>query len=277
MRTTTSQQSSPDDLLPQSLAAVAVRPGDRDYDAVRHTYTRLGSPAAVIRVRDQKDIADALAHARTSQVPLTARSGGHGISGRSTNDQGIVIDLAGLDAVEVVDARSGLVRVGAGARWGDVAATLAPHGLGLSSGDTGDVGVGGLATAGGIGLMSRLHGLTIDHMRAAELVLADGSLVHADADHDPDLFWAVRGAGANFGVVTAFEFQTEPVREVTVAVTVYDAADTTAFLTRWGAAGGAAPPPGTTVQTHVTRPRGGAGAPALTGYPGPAPPARGPP
>ncbi|MGC0379764.1 FAD-binding oxidoreductase [Streptomyces sp. SAI-229] len=268
MRTTASPQPAPDDLLPQSLAAVAVRPGDRDYDAVRHTYTRLGSPAAVIRVRDQKDIADALAHARTSQVPLTARSGGHGISGRSTNDQGIVIDLAGLDAVEVVDARSGLVRVGAGARWGDVAAALAPHGLGLSSGDTGDVGVGGLATAGGIGLMSRLHGLTIDHMRAAELVLADGSLVRTDADHDPDLFWAVRGAGANFGVATAFEFQTDPVREVTAAVTVYDAADTAAFLTRWGAAVEAAPRAVTSFLTLVTGPGGGAVAQAMTVYAG---------
>ena len=227
--------------LPEGLAAVAIRPGDGDYDKVRHTYTRTGSPAAVLRVRTPQDIAAALAHARTAEVPLTVRSGGHGISGRSTNDGGLVVDLSELNAVEVLDARSGLVRVGAGARWGDVAATLSPHGLALSSGDTGDVGVGGLATAGGIGLMSRLHGLTIDHMRAAELVLADGSQVRTDADHDPDLFWAVRGAGANFGVATAFEFQAKPVGDVTVAVTAYDARNPAGFLARWGAAVEAAP------------------------------------
>ncbi|WP_405748256.1 FAD-binding protein [Streptomyces canus] len=241
MQTTSGPPPAPKHTCPESLATVTIRPGDRDYDAVRHTYTRLGSPAAVIRVRDHQDIADTLAHARTTGVPVTARSGGHGISSRSTNDQGMVIDLSRLNTVEILDSRSGLVRVEAGARWGDVAAALAPHGLGLSSGDTGDVGVGGLATAGGIGLMSRLHGLTIDHMRAAELVLADGSLIRTDTEHSPDLFWAVRGAGTNFGVATAFEFQAQPVREVIVAMTVYDAADTAAFLTRWAAAVEAAP------------------------------------
>jgi FAD/FMN-containing dehydrogenases len=148
MQTTAGPPPAPKHTFPESLATVTIRPGDRDYDDVRHTYTRLGSPAAVIRVRDHQDIADTLAHARTTGIPVTARSGGHGISGRSTNDQGMVIDLSRLNTVEILDSRSGLVRVEAGARWGDVAAALAPHGLGLSSGDTGDVGVGGLATAG---------------------------------------------------------------------------------------------------------------------------------
>jgi FAD/FMN-containing dehydrogenase len=227
--------------LPGQLAEIATRPGDSGYESVRHTYTRTGSPAAVLRARGPDDIAAALAHARTTRLPLTVRSGGHGISGRSTNDGGIVMDLSGLNTVQVLDAQSGLVRVEAGARWGDVAAALAPHGLALSSGDTGDVGVGGLATAGGIGLMSRLHGLTIDHMRAAELVLADGSMARTDATHDPDLFWAIRGAGANFGIATAFEFQAKPVGDLAVAITVYDARDTAAFLARWGAAVEAAP------------------------------------
>ncbi|WP_338775287.1 FAD-binding oxidoreductase [Streptomyces sp. DG1A-41] len=254
--------------LPDSLAAVAIRPGDSDYDNVRHTYTRTGAPAAVIRVRDHEDIAAALAHARTARLPLTVRSGGHGISGRSTNDGGIVVDLSELSAVQVLDARSGLVRVEAGARWGDVAAQLAPHGLALSSGDTGDVGVGGLATTGGIGLMSRLHGLTIDHMRAAELVLADGSLVRTDADHDPDLFWAVRGAGANFGVATAFEFQAEPVGDVIAAVTTFDVGDTAVFLTRWGAAVEAAPRTVTSFLTPMAGPGGQLVAQAMTVHAG---------
>ncbi|QUW83945.1 FAD-binding oxidoreductase [Streptomyces mirabilis] len=268
MRTTDTPSRSPSLDLPERLGAVAVRPGDRRYDSVRHTYTRPGSPGAVLLVRSAGDIAAALAHARATQVPLTARSGGHGISGRSTNDGGIVVDLSRLNAVEVLDSRSALVRAEAGARWGEVAAALAPYGLALSSGDTGDVGVGGLATAGGIGLMSRLHGLTIDHMSAAELVLADGSVVRTDVEHDPDLFWAVRGAGANFGVATAFEFQAEPVRDVTVAVTVHDAADTAAFLTRWGAAVEAAPRAVTSFLTLVTGAGGRAVAQAMTVYAG---------
>ncbi|MEU6845458.1 FAD-binding oxidoreductase [Streptomyces sp. NPDC046716] len=220
--------------LPERLAALAIRPGDPGYGAVRHTYTRAGHPAAVLPVRDTRDIAAALAHARDEHLPFTVRSGGHGISGRSTNDGGLVVDLARFAAVTVLDADTGLVRVGAGARWGDVAAALAPYGLALSSGDTGDVGVGGLATAGGIGLMARAHGLTIDRMRAAELVLADGSTVRTDAGHDPDLFWAVRGAGANFGIATAFEFQASRVNGVCVDISVFDAADTVGLLTRWG-------------------------------------------
>jgi FAD/FMN-containing dehydrogenase len=115
-------------------------------------------------------------------VPLSVRSGGHGVSGRSTNDGGIVIDLGKLDQVEVLDPKSGRVRVGPGARWGDVAHALAPHGLAISSGDYGDVGVGGLATPGGIGFLGRKFGLTIDRVAAAEVMLPDGTVVRADGD-----------------------------------------------------------------------------------------------
>ena len=154
------------------------------------------------------------------------RSGGHGISGRSTNDGGIVIDLARLDGMEVLDSSRRLVRIGAGARWKDVAAFLAPHGWALSSGDYGGVGVGGLATAGGIGWLVREHGLTIDHVRAVELVLADGSIVRADATEHSDLFWAVRGAGANVGIVTAFECEVDEVGDLGFAQLAFDATDT---------------------------------------------------
>ncbi|MCX4403859.1 FAD-binding oxidoreductase [Streptomyces sp. NBC_01764] len=254
--------------LPEPLAAIATRPGDPGYEAVRHTYTRPGSPAAVLRVRNERDIGAALAYASREHVPLTVRSGGHGISGRSTNDGGLVVDLSLLASVTVLDAESGLVRVGTGARWGDVAAALAPHGLAVSSGDTGDVGVGGLATAGGIGLMSRRYGLTVDHMRAAELVLADGSLVRTDDLHDPDLFWAVRGAGANFGVATAFEFHASSVEGVCVDVSLYDASDTAAALTRWGEAVEASPRMVTSFLTLATGPGGRPVAQAMTVYAG---------
>jgi FAD/FMN-containing dehydrogenase len=122
---------------------------------------------------------------------------------------------------------SGRVRLGPGARWGEVAQALAPYGLGMSSGDFGDVGVGGLVTAGGIGFLGRRHGLTIDHVTAAELVLADGTRVRADAD----LLWAVRGAGANFGIVTAVELDAYEVGDVVFSRMIYEA--DAELLERW--------------------------------------------
>ena len=117
----------------------------------------------------------------------------------------------------------------------DVAAALEPYGWGLSSGDYGGVGVGGLATTGGIGWLVREHGLTIDHLRAVEIVLADGSLVHANNEENADLFWAVRGAGANFGIVTSFEFEVDEVGSVGWGQLVFNASNTADFLEKWGA------------------------------------------
>jgi FAD/FMN-containing dehydrogenase len=230
------------DSVPGNLAAGAVEPGDAAYSRVRSTYMRGGSPGLVLRVKDVADVADALAFAREQPgVPLALRSGGHGVSGRSTNDGGIVIDLSSLNAIEVLDEETRRVRMGPGARWVDVAKALAPHGWALSSGDYGGVGVGGLATAGGIGWLVREHGLTIDHLRAADVVLADGSTVRASAEENPDLFWAIRGAGANFGIVVSFEFEVDVVGDVAWAQLVFDATDTAGFLTAWGAAVEAAP------------------------------------
>ena len=129
------------DALPASLVATAVEPGDREYGRVRSSYVYAGSPGLVAAARaTPQDVSDALAFARAQDVPFAVRSGGHGISGRSTNDGGIVIDVGALDTVEVLDRERRLVRLGAGARWGDVAAALSPHGLAISSGDYGDVG-----------------------------------------------------------------------------------------------------------------------------------------
>jgi alkanesulfonate monooxygenase SsuD/methylene tetrahydromethanopterin reductase-like flavin-dependent oxidoreductase (luciferase family)/FAD/FMN-containing dehydrogenase len=229
------------DNYPASLAGATIEPGDAGYAAVRSTYLRGGSPGLVLRPRSVHEVADALAFARAQPVKLSVRSGGHGISGRSTNDGGIVIDLSTLNKTEVVDATTRRVRIEPGARWSDVAATLAPHGWALSSGDYGGVGVGGLATAGGIGWLVRAHGLTIDHLRAVDMVLADGSRVHASETENADLFWGVRGAGGNFGIVTSFEFEADEVGDVGFAQLVFDATDTAAFLQRWGAAVEAAP------------------------------------
>lgn len=230
------------DGVPASLAGTAVEPGDRGYRGRRSTYLRGGSPGLVLRPRTPGEVADALAFARRHrQVPLGLRSGGHGISGRSTNDGGLVIDVSGMNGVEVLSVSDRLVRIGPGATWKQVAAALDKYDWALGSGDYGGVGVGGLATAGGIGLLSRAHGLTIDHLRAVELVLADGTPVRASATENADLFWAVRGAGANFGVATAFEFEVDEVREVGWAKLVLVGQDLEESLKQYGSAARNAP------------------------------------
>jgi len=221
------------DEVPEGLRAI--EPGDFDYAEVRATYMRGGAPGIVLQPDSPAQVAEAIAFARRHpDAPLAVRSGGHGISGRSTNDGGIVIDLRRLNEIEVLDADRRLVRIGPGARWMEVAAALGEHGWALSSGDYGGVGVGGLATAGGIGFLAREHGLTIDHLRAAEVVLADGSLVRTDAATRPDLFWALRGAGSNVGIVTAFEFEVDEVGEVGWAQLAFQIEDVAAFLEGYG-------------------------------------------
>jgi FAD/FMN-containing dehydrogenase/alkanesulfonate monooxygenase SsuD/methylene tetrahydromethanopterin reductase-like flavin-dependent oxidoreductase (luciferase family) len=233
-----------------------VEPGDARYAAMRSTYLRGGRPGLVLLPRDTAQVAQAVTWARTQPVPLAIRSGGHGISGRSTNDGGIVLDLRHLDDIEVLDPTTRRVRIGAGARWGEVAEALAPHGWALTSGDYGGVGVGGLATAGGLGFLARQHGLTIDHLRAADVVLADGTIVRTDARHHPDLFWGIRGAGGNLGVVTAFEFEVERVGDVGFAQLAFAVDDLAGYLQDFGALVEAAPRD-LTPFLIVGRPRGG--------------------
>jgi alkanesulfonate monooxygenase SsuD/methylene tetrahydromethanopterin reductase-like flavin-dependent oxidoreductase (luciferase family)/FAD/FMN-containing dehydrogenase len=230
------------DNVPASLIDAVIEPGDVNFARVKSTYMRGGSPGIVFQVKNTEQIIDALAFARNHpNLPFAVRSGGHGISGRSTNSGGIVIDLSKLNKIEVMDKATRRVRIEAGARWVDVAEALQPYGWAISSGDYGGVGVGGLATAGGVGWMSRKFGLTIDHLRAVDMVLADGSVVRASDNENPDLFWAVRGAGANFGIVTSFEFEVDEVGDVGWAQLVFDASDTAGFLEKWGAAVEAAP------------------------------------
>jgi alkanesulfonate monooxygenase SsuD/methylene tetrahydromethanopterin reductase-like flavin-dependent oxidoreductase (luciferase family) len=225
------------DAVPASLAARAVEPGDSGFARVRSNYIRGGNPGIVLRPGTVDEVVDAVGFAREHpEIALGVRSGGHGFSGRSTNDGGIVIDVGALNEIEVLDVETRRVRIGPGARWVDVAAKLAEHGWALSSGDYGGVGVGGLATAGGVGYLGREHGLTIDHLRAAQIVLADGTVVTASAEENPELFWAIRGAGGNFGVVTSFEFEVDAVGDVGWAQLVFDASDTAGFLERWGTA-----------------------------------------
>lgn len=230
------------DEVPESLAAHAVEPGDREHAAVASTYLRGGSPGLVLRPRTVAEVADAVAFAREhTHLPIGIRSAGHGISGRSTNRGGLVIDVGAMDSFEVLDEARRRVRIGPGRTWKRVAQSLVSHGWALGSGDYGGVGVGGLATAGGIGLLSRKHGLTIDHLRAVELVLADGTPIRASAEENPDLFWAVRGAGANFGIATAFEFEASEVGQVGWAQLTLVSADIEQSLYRYGQLASEAP------------------------------------
>src|SRR5690606_14885943 len=198
-----------------SLRETAVEPGDFAYGRVRSNYLRGGAPGVVLRPQNVEQVVDAVGFAREhSHLPLGVRSGGHGISGRSTNDGGIVIDLRALSSIEVLDEDRRLLRIGPRARWTEVARALEPHGWALSSGDYGGVGVGGLGTAGGVGFLGREHGLTIDRLVAADVVLADGSVVRASAEENPDLFWALRGAGGNVGIAVSLDFEAVPIGDV---------------------------------------------------------------
>ena len=168
------------DSVPASLKDSVMSRDHFNYPRVKSTFFRGGAPGIVFQTKHTGQVVEAVRFARShTHLPLGIRSGGHGIRGRSTNDGGIVIDLSRMAKIEVLDPSIRLVRIEPGARWMDVAAALAPLGWALSSGDSGAVGVGGLATAGGIGLLGRAHGLTIDRLRAVELVLADGSVVRA--------------------------------------------------------------------------------------------------
>ncbi|UFU01912.1 LLM class flavin-dependent oxidoreductase [Ruania suaedae] len=229
------------DGLPDALAASAVEPGDRAYPGMQHNYLRSGAPGLVLVPRTPAEVAQALAFAREQEVPLGVRSGGHGISGRSTNDGGLVLDLREFRSVEVLGQDAPLVRAGAGATWGQVAETLTPHGLAISSGDYGGVGVGGLATTGGVGLLGRAFGLTIDKVRAVEVVTASGEILHASPQENPDLFWGLRGAGGNLGVVTSVDIEPMRIEDVVFSQMTLDASDTAGLLQRWGASVEAAP------------------------------------
>ncbi|MGO3828955.1 MAG: LLM class flavin-dependent oxidoreductase [Microbacterium gubbeenense] len=230
------------DEIPSSLREGAVEPGDFEYRSVRSNYLRGGAPGLVLRPHTIAEVSDAVGFARNhADLPLGVRSGGHGISGRSTNDGGIVIDLRALADIEVLDEASRRVRIGPGARWTEVSRALEPHGWALSSGDHGGVGVGGLGTAGGVGFLGREHGLTIDRLVAADVVLADGSVVRASATENAELFWALRGAGGNVGIAVSLEFEAVPVRDIGWVQLAFDASDTAGFVRGFADAMRAAP------------------------------------
>ncbi len=195
-------------MLASALKGRVVTPADADYDSLRIAALANfdTTPAAVIRVANAADIAAVINFAKATDLELAIRSGGHSTGGFSGTNTGLVVDLRDLKGIELF--RASLTGwFGSGLTAGEVTAALEPSGLILPLGDSGTVGLGGITLGGGIGFLVRKYGLTIDSLLAAEIVTADGDIIVADADHHADLFWAVRGGGGNFGVVTRFKFR----------------------------------------------------------------------
>ena len=199
-----------------------IGPHDSGYDEARTLYNAMidKRPALIARCAGAGDVAKTLAFARERQLPVAVRGGGHNGAGLGSVDDGVVIDLSLLRDVEV-DPDARMVRVGGGCTWGDVDAATSEHGLATPSGIIASTGVGGLTLGGGLGHLTRKHGLAIDNVLAVEMVLANGEQVRASADENPDLFWAIRGGGGNFGVVTSFLFRLHEVSTVIAGPTFW--------------------------------------------------------
>jgi FAD/FMN-containing dehydrogenase len=208
-----------------------IGPDDARYDEARALFNAMidRRPAVIARCETADDVAAAIRFARDHELPLAVRGGGHNWGGLGSNDDGVVIDLSPMNTV-VVDPGAKTVRVGGGCVWGEVDAATQRHNLAVPTGIISSTGVGGLTLGGGHGYLTRRHGLTIDNLLSAKMVLADGSQVTASADENPDLFWAIRGGGGNFGVVTEFTLRAHPLETIVGGPTFWPIEDTEVLL-----------------------------------------------
>jgi FAD/FMN-containing dehydrogenase len=207
--------SEPVRRLRAAIDGQVIAPDDAGYDQARTLfYGKFGGrPAAVARPADATEVARVVSLARETGLELAVRSGGHSTAGHSVTDGGIVLDLSAMRALDIdPERRTAWAQTGLTA--GEYTAAAAAHGLATGFGDTGSVGIGGITLGGGVGYLVRKHGLTIDDLLAADVVTADGQLLRADAETHPDLFWAIRGGGGNFGVATRFQFRLHQVGTV---------------------------------------------------------------
>ncbi len=207
---------------------------DEQYEAARKVYNAIidRRPEFIARCVDVADVIAAVGFGRQSGLPIAIRGGGHSGPGLGSVDDGLVIDLQRMKGIRV-NPLSRTVRVEGGCTWGDVDHATHPFGLATPGGFISTTGVGGLTLGGGIGYLSRQFGLTIDNLLGVDVVLADASFVHANPDENPDLFWAVRGGGGNFGVVTSFCYQLHPVRNVYGGPMLWPMEDGARLLARW--------------------------------------------
>jgi FAD/FMN-containing dehydrogenase len=201
--------------VPRSFTGHVISPDDPAYDPARTVvYGDIDKrPAVILRPADVDDVVRVVNLARDTGSELAVRCGGHSVAGHSVSEGGIVIDLRDLKAIDIdVDGRTAWADAGLTAAEYSTAANA--HGLATGFGDTGSVGIAGITLGGGVGLLVRKYGLTIDSLLAADLVTADGRVLRVDEEHEPDLFWAIRGGGGNFGVATRFRFRLEPVDRI---------------------------------------------------------------
>jgi FAD/FMN-containing dehydrogenase len=219
--------------LAAHLRGDLITPDASDYDEIRAVYNAMidKKPSAMAMCVDAADVQACVNFARDTGVPLAVRSGGHNAGGLGSVDDGLVINLSKMRGIRV-DPKAKTVRVQAGCRWGDVDHAAHPYGLAVPAGIISTTGCGGLTLGGGLGHLTRKYGLTIDNLLEADVVLADGSMVVASADENPDLYWALRGGGGNFGVVTSFLFRGNPVHTIFGGPTLWEL-DRTEEIMKW--------------------------------------------
>ena len=206
-------------------------PGEPDYDTARNVWNGLidRHPAVVVRCVDPDDIIACIAFAQRSQIPLAIRGGGHSQAGHGTCDDGLVIDMSPMKEIRI-DPEARTAHVQGGVLWGELDKETAQFDLAVTGGQISSTGVAGLTLGGGVGWLHNKLGLTIDSLLSAEVVTADGEVLTASETENPDLFWALRGGGGNFGVVTSFAFRLHPVGEVIGGITIHDAKDARSVL-----------------------------------------------
>ena len=219
--TSTAQHSSLES-FGTGLGATIIRKGDADYDSARRVWNGMidRSPAIIVRPTSTAEVVAAVNLARDNGLVLAVRGGGHNAAGLGVCDDGVVIDLSAMRNVRV-DAANRIAYVQGGALWRDLDAATHPHGLATTGGLISSTGVGGLTLGGGLGWMMRQHGLACDNVIAAEIVTADGQVRRVSATENADLFWAIRGGGGNFGVVTTFEFKLHPMKTLYAGMLVF--------------------------------------------------------
>jgi FAD/FMN-containing dehydrogenase len=221
------------DSIKQNFSGEIIVQGDPEYVQASTVFAFKGSPAVIFRPATTEDVTLAILYAKDNSLTLSIRSGGHSNAGFSTNKDGVVIDISKINSVKVIDEVNNIVRIGAGAKWVEVAKEFQNHNLAITSGDTKTVGVGGLVLGGGIGWMVRKYGLTIDNLVAAEIVTADGRTLRTTEKENADLFWAIRGGGGNFGVVSYLEVKAVKVENVFFGTVMYAFEDLAKLLKDW--------------------------------------------
>jgi FAD/FMN-containing dehydrogenase len=215
------------------FSGTVIRPQEAGYDDARAIWNAMHDrrPALIARPRSAQDVAAAIGYARAEGLPIAVRAGGHSMPGHSVCDDGIVIDLRALGDVRV-DPQARRARVGGGALLGEVDRATQEHGLVLPAGVVSHTGVAGLTLGGGVGRLMRRYGLTVDSLRSAEVVTADGEILRASADAHADLFWALRGGGGNFGIVTEFEFGLHELSELLILATFHPLSEARTVIER---------------------------------------------